>query len=226
MEAFFAFMSGVLTTIITMIVIIVSLVFGFVKLPERTIEERQESEKPELVENETKPIVEDKPQELKEDVIKEISDQPLEEKKVVLPNLVSEGSDKNIGKDKMMDDLFQQFYGKNTTYRPAGGGGYALLKNSLKEKSSNRASIPYFSFSLQGKTYEEANEIAKENGYTLHVLYNGLSQKMPLPSFSENVIGVRIKDPNFKNKPSNLAVVTEIIDLGGIDSEDLGAIKL
>ena len=85
----------------------------------------------------------------------------------------------------------------------------------------------YEFYKLIRKPYLEAYDIAKAEGYILHPLYLG-NKKMPCPTPTIKTIGVRITDPDFfvENKPSNKAVLIGIIDVGGLDINDTGNIKL
>ncbi len=120
---------------------------------------------------------------------------------------------------------------------PIKSGGYVLMDNlnarNILRSPEDTAAIKQFSYLLTGKSYQEAVDIAKNAEYTLHILYVGYpadaSKKMARSAYSPKVIGVRIKDPNFErsnNTPSSAAIITEIIDIGGLDINDLGIIKL
>lgn len=66
-------------------------------------------------------------------------------------------------------------------------------------------------------------------GYILHPLYIGMSRKYPLANYDDHVIGVRIDDSNFDyqhHKPSPNAIITEIIDIGGVDLANRGQIDI
>lgn len=75
-------------------------------------------------------------------------------------------------------------------------------------------------------SYTDACQKAALENYSLHILYVGMGEKMPLSEYSSTTIGVRITDPNWNGSPSSEAVVKEVIDVGGVDSRDRGIIKL
>jgi len=113
------------------------------------------------------------------------------------------------------------------------GSAYFSL-NSYGGHSSQRTAeekslIFTFTAEICNREYKEALEIVQKSGYELHPLYVGISHKMPRKEYSSNVIGVRIKDTQFSYTdgiPSKYAIVTEIIDIGGVDVHNLGTIKL
>ena len=124
----------------------------------------------------------------------------------------------------------------------ATGGGYVKQEEFQKVLDSGkkiRNSIPrpaelriihQFNGILQ-KPLSKAKEIVAEDQYTLRVLYVG-SKAVPNMAtflFSGTVLGIRIKDPEYNfgtSMASNEAIVTEIIDVGGIDSESRGRVHL
>ena len=118
-------------------------------------------------------------------------------------------------------------------------GGYKSLESNDMEIRKRRMDIALSiaeekdvinSFrNIVGMYYYEAVTQVKERGYNLHPIYILANSKMPAASYSTKVLGVRIRDPDFNetNKmPSLKAVITEIIDVGGIDVRDVGIIKL
>ena len=70
-----------------------------------------------------------------------------------------------------------------------------------------------------GMTPEMANKMLdeKESGYYIRVLYKGINRIDEDAEFDENALGVRV---------NGTGVITEIIDVGGIDAQNRGAIKL
>lgn len=64
----------------------------------------------------------------------------------------------------------------------------------------------------------EASSFLETEGYELHVLYKGTGAKTPAKAYSEKLIGVRVSSITEK--------VTEIIDVGGVDISNRGAINL
>jgi len=112
-----------------------------------------------------------------------------------------------------------------------GDGKYASLHSygASKRTAEEKKLISIFSTELCNRDYAEASEIAKRSGYDLHPLYVGISGKMPRDEYSDKFIGVRIKDTQFSYEdktPSKFAIVTEIIDIGGMDANNIGAINL
>ena len=86
--------------------------------------------------------------------------------------------------------------------------------------------IKQFHF-ITNMPYYKAKELCNE--YTILPLYNGLTDLRKDNKYCDKVIGVRIKDENFDNLrliPSDTAIITEIIDIGGVDKYNRGAIKL
>lgn len=69
-----------------------------------------------------------------------------------------------------------------------------------------------------GMPVDEATTFLATKGYGLHVLYKGAGNKTPASAYSEKLIGVRVSSITLK--------VTEIIDVGGIDISNRGAINL
>lgn len=86
---------------------------------------------------------------------------------------------------------------------------------------------------LIGKNYYEASVIANDRGYFLYPIYVGLI-KTKVPDYSKDTIGVRIKDadPNENKtqegypKPTEKAIITEIIDVGGNDRYNRGVLNI
>lgn len=123
--------------------------------------------------------------------------------------------------------------------RTAPTGGYATLGQlagddnesvDVKVRRAREKDImgQVFGRITMGQSYHTANEAVKALGYRLHPLYNGIGAKTPLPCYDSKVIGVRIKDAELdpSKRPSPGAIVNEIIDVGGIDEEDRGVIKI
>lgn len=126
---------------------------------------------------------------------------------------------------------------KQSIYPPSqneikNGGYFSLDSYASRGKSISREDknkIRNFSALICNLPCEKAREIVEKEGYSIHVLYVGISSKMPLAEYSPKTIGVRIKDPqyDYKNKKeSKYSIVTEIIDIGGVDNDDVGMIKL
>lgn len=111
-----------------------------------------------------------------------------------------------------------------------GDGKYVFLDSYggvSRRTHKDKGLISNFTAEICNKTYLEACAIAQLSGYELHILYVGLSDKMPRDKHSDKVIGVRVRDSDFKNGvPSKHAIVTEIVDIGGMDVDNVGAIKL
>ena len=82
---------------------------------------------------------------------------------------------------------------------------------------------------IVGMPLTQAQTEVSKQGYSIWVLYCGMGEKMPAPAYSSTVIGVRIKDEKFNPETrtwSPYAVVSEIIDVGGVDAKDRGKIRL
>jgi hypothetical protein len=112
-----------------------------------------------------------------------------------------------------------------------GGGKYHMYSHydALIPRRTNEEKqlVSTLSSQICNKSYSSAVDIARDLGYQLHVLYVGLSGKMPRSERSGTVIGVRIRDPQYqKDTPSKFATVVEVIDVGGVDVYDIGVIKL
>jgi hypothetical protein len=73
--------------------------------------------------------------------------------------------------------------------------------------------------------------MVEERGFSVHVLYTGISNiKFPLEKYDPKIIGVRVKvvtDLVKHIQPSDDSMfITEIIDIGGVDLNDRGMIKI
>lgn len=62
--------------------------------------------------------------------------------------------------------------------------------------------------SLIGQKYTDAEEVARERGYHLHILYFGDRTVPALPFYDPHVIGIRLSDDR---------TVTGLLDVGGVD---------
>lgn len=100
-----------------------------------------------------------------------------------------------------------------------------VRKNGILSRGDELAIIHKFR-GIVGQPYYSAVESVKENGFSLHPIYVGVGEKMPSKVQSGTVLGVRIRDPDFEGAPSQNAVVTEIIDVGGVDAMDRGRIRV
>lgn len=123
-------------------------------------------------------------------------------------------------------------------------GGYATFKdldNAIKtyrenegqgllSRSEEREILNSFR-DLVGQNYYDACNIANDRNYFLHPIYVGL-KKTRERDYSGDVIGVRIKDEDLtytaegNPKPSGAAIITELIDIGGNDRFNRGALNL
>ncbi len=134
---------------------------------------------------------------------------------------------------------FSSKIAKPQSSRTAPTGGYATLGQlagddnesvDVKARRAREKDIigQVFGRITMGQSYHTANEAVKALGYRLHPLYNGIGAKTPLLCYDSKVIGVRIKDAELDpaKRPSPGAIVNEIIDVGGIDEEDRGVIKI
>ena len=82
---------------------------------------------------------------------------------------------------------------------------------------------------IVGQGYYDALAQVRDRGYMLHPLYVSMGKKMPSSAYSPKILGVRIKDPNFDeatSQPSLTAVISEIVDVGGVDISDRGVIRI
>lgn len=116
------------------------------------------------------------------------------------------------------------------------GGGYATMNQietmgkahtEYKEATLSRSDemeIIHAFRGIIGQSYYDAQGMVKSQGYTLHPLYVGDSDvKRPAQFYSATTLGVRIRDENFDSGiPSVHAVITEIVDVGGIDRGNRG----
>lgn len=135
--------------------------------------------------------------------------------------------------------------GRNLPKRPvayptSAGGGYATMtqiedmgkKNAeFQEKTISRAEELEIIHAFRGivnQSYYNVKESVSAQGYTLHPLYitnKDGDQKNPAPFYSGNTLGVRIADEDYNGVPSVGAVITEIVDVGGMDYKNRGAKK-
>jgi hypothetical protein len=99
--------------------------------------------------------------------------------------------------------------------------------------TSDEKSILITMNDLVGQNYYTASNIATERGYFLYPIYVGLKKTSCSPAYSKDVIGVRIKDDldliqytNGMPNPTQSAIITEIIDVGGNDRLNRGAVNL
>jgi hypothetical protein len=105
------------------------------------------------------------------------------------------------------------------------GTQYGMKKNEEREIMNKFSPIV-------GMTFDAALQHVGVQGYGLRVLYVGMGPKIdkyPEHSRSDKILGVRISDPNFDyttRTTSPGAVITEIIDVGGIDRYDRGTIRI
>lgn len=123
------------------------------------------------------------------------------------------------------------------------GGGYvtmSTLEDTSKEHDQWKTSgvlsrgdeleIIHIFRGIVGMTFRDASAKAAEQNYKIHALYVSAGPKMPLlTGYSGTTIGVRIKDPDFdydNHAPSQTAIVSEIIDVGGVDLKNRGAVSL
>lgn len=146
---------------------------------------------------------------------------------------------------KTLDEILD--VGRNMPTRPVSyltstTGGYATMgqledigkkhseyKNATL-KRSDELEIMHAFRGIVGQKYYEAQEMVKGQGYTLHPLYFGKGRKCPAQLYSATTLGVRVEDKGVEEEwptgvPSIDAVVTEIIDVGGIDAKNRGLSK-
>jgi len=76
---------------------------------------------------------------------------------------------------------------------------------------------------IKGQNYWNALGFVEEQGYALHPVYiNG--EKFPADLYSGTTLGVAVKDPNFEGeKISEVALITDIVDVGGKDQYNRGS---
>lgn len=152
-------------------------------------------------------------------------DVPISDNKDDLDFLFSELENKKLNTSKEYIHPTEDKEIRSGTYSSLETYGGRVSNISKDQKSL----ISKYSIMLCNTSYLEACSIAAQDGYNIHVLYVGISTKMPLDSRSDNTIGVRIKDPQFDYKnftPSKYSIVTEVIDIGGVDANNFGLIKL
>lgn len=141
-------------------------------------------------------------------------------------------------------DLGRKAGSVKVNFPTSASGGYLTLDqvkemgDKFRDAQSNMLSradeleIIHAFRGIVNMNYGDACTQVEEQGYVLHPLYIGTGTKMPYPSgYSGTVIGVRVRDPetNFtgnKYVPSTNAIVTEIIDIGGVDIHNRGVIRL
>jgi hypothetical protein len=131
---------------------------------------------------------------------------------------------------------------KKSSFPTSKGGGYLTMNDleKLKKEHDEAKDVPPISRAdemeimrvfrgIIGMNFWEAKKKTEEEGYNLHILYIGLGAKNPLSKFTPATLGIRIKDPIFdfvRWVASKEAVVTEIIDVGGVDLKNRGIINL
>lgn len=130
-----------------------------------------------------------------------------------------------------------------TAYPTSKGGGYLTMsqlseigakneayKNSMSSLSrADELEIIHLFRGILGMSLTQAQSEAGKQGYTVHPLYVGTGEKMPALKYSGTTLGVRVKDEKFDSatkKISPFAIVTEIIDVGGVDAKDYGRVRL
>ena len=80
----------------------------------------------------------------------------------------------------------------------------------------------------EGSSYHLVRDKLKfnESGYIIHPVYINDDAKTVYPEYSNKVIGVRVYDPMYEDTGefSRLAIVTDIIDVGGQDKYNRGLV--
>jgi hypothetical protein len=152
------------------------------------------------------------------DTLKEKS--VLEEKNTLL-KLASDSADEKV----IIDD--------GSDPEPTKDNG-TELRDMFNEEVNHRASAPkgiiprheerkiLFNYeNLVNKLYYDALKDVNRDNYNLRPLYIGTRSLIDEHyTFDKNVIGVRISDDQFdieSKRPSSSAIITEIIDIGGVD---------
>lgn len=134
--------------------------------------------------------------------------------------------------------------GRNMPVRPVAyltsvGGGYATMgqiENIGKKHAEYKEAVLSRSEELEiiqafrgiiGNGFYDVQGGVKAQGYSLHVLYVGDGPKRPAQFYSATTLGVRIKDDDFEaGIPSVHAIITDIIDVGGMDARDKGSHRI
>jgi hypothetical protein len=131
---------------------------------------------------------------------------------------------------------------------PDSVGGYKTLKTILNYDDSSSTTIPnrlsrdderhiIASFSsgtphsLISHSLKSAREIAAKMGYNVHPVWKGVREKRPLAQYNPKTIGVRITKGDYEGftteiREDDAEIVTEIIDVGGVDIDNRGMINL
>jgi len=143
--------------------------------------------------------------------------------------------------DELNDILDKELQSRGSSLPTAIGGGYATLSDLADRTKKNKETASKMlsrqeelnilgSFrNVVNMSLDDAADVVKKEGYSLHVLYVGCGTKMPLATYSPTVIGVRVADEDYdfyRRVPSQRAVVAELIDVGGIDYHHRGEITL
>ena len=102
------------------------------------------------------------------------------------------------------------------------GKKYAEYKDSMITRSEELEIIHAFR-GIVGQRYYDAQALVKAQGYILHPLYVGNGPKRPAQFYSPSTLGVRIRDDEDNGVPGIDAVITEIVDIGGVDAKNKGA---
>ncbi|MDB4769481.1 hypothetical protein OAG24_00800 [bacterium] len=83
---------------------------------------------------------------------------------------------------------------------------------------------------IVNEPYTDAQFIVKKDGYSLHPVYINTNTKYERDLYNPYILGVRLKDPDYdpaiEGTPSKNAIVSEIVDVGGVDTSNRGMINL
>lgn len=107
---------------------------------------------------------------------------------------------------------------------------HEITKVEVLSRSDEREIIHRFR-GIVGMTLKQARSELAPHGYDIHTLYVGMGDKRPRQNYSPNVLGVRVSANQdtmniFTGEPNENAVISEIIDVGGVDIRNYGKIRL
>lgn len=137
-----------------------------------------------------------------------------------------DSSDKNIQKEEYEENSTSELQSREIENI----FNEIVTKNSGPSPEKEKEIMMSFTKNIVDKSFGYASKIAKDEGYILYPIYINNNTKLAR-SYNPNVLGVRLKDPNYSQElctgiPSREAIVTEIVDVGGTDPTNRGMIKL
>lgn len=126
-------------------------------------------------------------------------------------------------------------------YHAKKGGGYVTVNeiqtlnnrsHEFQKKKLSRADeldIMHTFSNIRGMTLLDARDFVKKEGYSLRPIYINSGSKIQGLAYDATVIGISVEDKNYDlitEKFSKNAKISDIIDIGGLDTYDRGKISL